>query len=65
MAKKSLIAKAKRKPRFAVRELQPLLSSAADPRAYMRRFAPLPHLLPGARPAGRAAGRDEVELVAP
>ena len=64
MAKKSLIAKAKRKPQFGVRGYNRCFV-CGRPRGYMRRFAPVPHLLPGARPAGRAARRDEVELVGP
>ena len=63
MAKKSMIAKAKRKPRFERPRLQPLLRlwPAACLHASLRA---MPHLLPGARPAGRAAGRHQVELVA-
>ena len=62
MAKKSMIAKAKRTPKLRGPRLPPLLRL----RPAARLHAPLravPHLLPGARPAGRAAGRHEVELV--
>ena len=62
MAKKSLIAKAKRTPKFKVRGVPPLLRV----RPAARLHAPLravPHLLPGACAPGRAAGRHQVELV--
>ena len=50
MAKKSLIAKAKRTPKFKVQRLPPLrrLRPAARLHAPLRA---VPHLLPGARPA--------------
>ena len=57
------IAKAKRKPQFDVAELQPLLRLRPPARLHAP-LRPVPHLLPRARPAGRAAGRDQVELVA-
>ena len=62
MAKKSLIVKAAAQAQVPGPRLQPL----HDLRPAARLHAPLravPHLLPGARPAGRAAGRDQVELV--
>ena len=62
MAKKSMIAKAKRTPKYKVRGVSPLhrLRPAARVHAALRA---VPHLLPGARAPGRAAGRHEVELV--
>ena len=45
-------------------ELPPLLRLRPTARLHAP-LRPLPHLLPGARPAGRAAGRHQVELVAP
>ena len=62
MAKKSMIAKAKRTPKHKVQRLPPLhrVRPAARLHAPVRA---LPHLLPGARAPGRAAGRHEVELV--
>ena len=62
MAKKSLIAKAKRTPKFKVRGYH-RCSVCGRPRAYHAALRAVPDLLPGAGPAGRAAGRDEVELV--
>ena len=64
MAKKSMIAKAQRKQRFEVRSYH-RCSVCGRPRAYHAPLRALPHLLPGARPAGRAAGRHQVELVGP
>ena len=63
MAKKSMIAKAKRTPKFKVRGYT--AASSAAGRALHAPVRAVPHLLPGARPAGRAAGRDQVELVGP
>ena len=64
MAKKSMIAKAKRKQRFEVRSY----SSLFRLRPVARVHAPvrsLPYLLPGACPHGRAARRHQVQLVGP
>ncbi len=62
MAKKSLIAKAKRAPKHKAQAYH-RCTLCGRPRAYMRRFALCRILLPGARPRGRAAGGDEVQLV--
>ena len=51
MAKKSMIAKAKRKQRFPVRSYSRCFVCGRS-RAYMRRFALCRILLPGARPHG-------------
>ena len=62
MAKKSLIAKAKRTPKHKSQGVSPLhpVRTAAGVHAPLRALS---YLLPGARPRGRAAGRDEVQLV--
>ena len=62
MAKKSLIAKAKRTPKFEVRGYHRCFV-CGRPRAYMRRFALCRICFRERALAGRAAGRDEVELV--
>ena len=51
MAKKSLIAKAKRAPKHKAQAYH-RCTLCGRPRAYMRRFALCRILLPGARPRG-------------
>ncbi len=62
MAKKSMIAKAKRSPKHPVQAYHRCVV-CGRPRAYMRTVRPVPDLLPGACAPRRAAGRHEVELV--
>ncbi len=62
MAKKSLIAKQKRKPHHTSQGYNRCFV-CGRPRALHAPFRAVPHLLPRARTAGRAARRDQVELV--
>ena len=64
MAKKSLIAKSKRKPRFASRGYHRCLI-CGRPRGYMRRFAMCRICFRERALLGELPGRDQVELVAP
>ncbi len=62
MAKKSLIAKAKRTPKFAVQKYNrcPL---CGRPRAFLRQIRHLPHLLSQHGPQGRNPWGHEIQLV--
>ena len=62
MAKKSLIEKWKRKPKFKVRAYN-RCRRCGRPRALPARFRPVPHLLPRAGARRADPGRRQVELV--
>ena len=62
MAKKSMIAKSKRPPRYPRAAAQSLRALWTSPRVYSQ-VRPVPNLLPRAGAQGAASGRDQGELV--